>query len=342
MMSAHVLELPRLGPPRDCPRTWTLHGNSPAMARMGLALLDIGVLDKGIPAANPVELVRQSLSAWLAHQHRDMNVFRFELEISEFDLYKIDEDARPYQVNVALSPAGAWPLYHIGPRVKELERRHPGLGQTVMHWIERAGARSIPLYTPAEALSLCSWNYWQGMNDEREAIAEAVANGESADDIEILTRAEFDADIPAWAHSPKRKLRTPALKQLAAHQPGRHTARIAALLIQIETLLCAKNTRHCALADRDNDNTCVHRAAWLRWSRNDPMQRILDDWHQDISMMGEWTENFAEIQIRFGATTSDDILADIWREFLDRIACAMDILRLVDKLIMLIGVPDHG
>lgn len=341
MSPAHVLELPRIGPPADCPRSWTVSNPSPVMARTALALLDIGVLRGPMLIKDPAEIVRQSLRAWRAEQHRDMKVFNLDLHVRELEV--IGEDLeRVNQVSISLNNDGIWPRYRIGSGILQLERAHKGLGETALHWIERAAGRTLPIYTPCEALARCSWIYWGGCDDESEVFEQMALNGDDPEEFEGITREQFDSMIPKLATHPGEKLRRPALKAIAQTHPKSNAGKVAAALLEI-----AKQIKDCppdfrlSMMNAD-DLPCVIRGAYLRWASGDPSERIIDDWGHEIAEMGDWVEGFADTIIACGSAAKPQATADAWNVFLCDIAIAMDILRPVDRLIRLIGEHVHG
>ena len=124
----------------------------------------------------------------------------------------------------------------IGPNLQRLERRHPGLGQTVLYWLSEGLNATVRACDPRTALHWASYNYWQGGDDESDYLEEQMDDLEhyhkeqqaklpeaerkpfsrevAIKEIGVFTRAEFDKQIPQAICSGKPKLSRSQLVRL--------------------------------------------------------------------------------------------------------------------------------
>lgn len=82
--------------------------------------------------------------------------------------------------------------------VLELEERYPMAGRYVWQALHCGLWLLGSFCSPATLLHLLSIYYWQGEDDEREALNELKRQGEDVSQIEMVRRADVDRQFPKW------------------------------------------------------------------------------------------------------------------------------------------------
>ncbi|MGN6644283.1 MAG: hypothetical protein ACTHKU_14930 [Verrucomicrobiota bacterium] len=204
--------------------------------------------------------------------------------------------------------------YHavIGPQIQALEKYRPGLGQTVLYWLNAALDRSSRALTPASGIGWAQSNYWMGEGDETLRVEEELGdlewnweerqkalpkkerkpfNREAAiAEAGIFTLKEYNAAIPPWAGTKNRPvLSLPKLARLRVEPSVRK--------IILATIAAAEIVRRAPHIAKINDIGCFEMCRWeicpflLRWNRDrsnqDPLAMLWDDFMNQEYQTGE-------------------------------------------------------
>jgi PRTRC genetic system protein F len=276
-----MLEIPHL---TSVPRTWTLHQQSRMTARAALSLLDAGHVPLTPLVSTPGDLVHMGLEHWLKQQAAGIRIFNFGLSYHDRGDKRQGTQLHPASVSVYLTSEGSHRI-KIQRRVIELQRAVPGLGTTVLYWINTATALRIPIYTPTTAFDVCCWIHWAGCEDEKERLAEAKLNGEDPKDLDMITRADWDAKMPTWVSQPRPTIGRDRLTRLAKRRFPLSGKVARALLALFDTLDAAP------MIEEHREQPVMPYALYLRWSDDDHMERVMDDYGEFLAQSGEYLEH---------------------------------------------------
>lgn len=266
-----ALVLPAI--PRHVPRAHRFDRGTRQAVRLAEILLDLGLLKAQRPYASPRELCEKSLCEWAAGRTGPLHVLgNVALVVSlsgAADWFDLQEQPAPDLnpedcVLFVLAPWDEASVYTLHQRCTAIERRHPGLAQTALALLHVALWRTVYSWSPAVAYE---WrDQWPGWDGEE---------GEG------LTLEQFAAAVPEWAFKPRRKFTRPKLAALARDPVA------AATLALDEALRAQKLT--------PDVGTFWHAefACELRWSLDDEVGAMADDYENDVRMSGEATDDFS-------------------------------------------------
>jgi len=186
---------------------------------------------------------------------------------------------------------------NIGPTLRALEKKHPGLGQTILNTLDRGLNHSCRGVTPRSGYYWAQYIYWSGETDEsmrvEEELEENIAHWEyekkqgndvgpkpTAADIEGFKRKDYDTAIPGWAGT--GRIHPWKLKKLGRF--CQRTARSHQNQIVQATYALAERVRRERRMSELSDLGCFEMGCWevvpflLRWDGfNDPLGGIFDD-----------------------------------------------------------------
>lgn len=306
-----MLEIPHLGAVQ---RRLRLCRPSPVAARTALALLEDGQLQPDATGA-VTDLLRNGFRTWLDRHTAGMRTIDIKLWYTE--------DRQRTAADIALGTDLPHPLY-VGHRLTALQRQIPGLGETVLWHLDHDLPGQLEIFTPSETLCTAQYMEWGGCDDEQEVVQQYLADGEDPKDIEVLTRAQFDRTLPAWATEPGERIKPPRLKKIAA---GRGlAARVATAVLG----LIEVRGHHEA-----SEDGC---RLWppvqvLCWGPSDRVTlRLADSLGNMLSECGEYIENFAETSIDNSPYDSGRLHA-----FMRDAEKPLRALRAADRILQLIG-----
>jgi PRTRC genetic system protein F len=205
-----------------------------------------------------------------------------------------------------------------------------------LYWINEAARTTLPIYTPAAALSYASYTYWQCEDDEKYAIEEMVADGGKPEDYDLLTRRAFDAAIPAWASNPKKRVPMETIKALSASRRGGPDVSMGRALFTLIGALAEYRSRIDFNISDDEDPMLFPPPLGLLWGGfKGLMPRIIDDFGEDVFNAGEHREYFASANI-----PADRDLSKGLQKFLRGVEPVFPILRTLETLLALITDND--
>lgn len=272
-----MLEIPHLG---AAPRSFRTFAANPMVARTTLALLEAGHLKPSASGPLP-QLLRHGLQQWLEPLTAGMRCVEIHLHYFEFDA-----ENKP-GAELALRTDLPHPLM-VGRKLGALQKAAPGLGETVLWHLDHDLPGLLEIFTPASALDTAQWMEWGGNDDEKFYVQELIDGGEDPEDMEILTRDQFDRAIPRWASSPRERIKPAGLKRLAKGRS--HAARVAAAVLAL----------HTVRGDYESDDQ--GRRLWpptqaLYWSQRDDVSlRLLDNLGEQVFESGEELQAFTEFR----------------------------------------------
>ena len=314
------------------PRSARLRGAT--LARM---LHDAGVLDDStLPehvGRDPWQVSQVALTAWLNCRLKGLRCFhpKFVFAIEE-------EQGAGASETVGLvtwySRSDTW---YIGEALEAIEATCPRVGRSILHALESVSWRTLPLFTPNEAIGCSSHIYWYGEQDEKMALDEHCGDDqEQREEMResMITLDAFEAAYPTWAlhwQQPLRPLKPRALRRLAATLPNgplRELHELAASLLALSL-----PERPGLDDDGLNGEFCGYAGA-LCWRADDCMTlRIADDLLQMIYETGEGYEHCGQVRIRI-----DD--AGDMRAWTSRMTVWFRAVHLLDQLIFALSEGD--
>jgi PRTRC genetic system protein F len=307
MMPTATLALPHLGTARA---QVTVNSGDALAAKAVLALHKAGRFDPGalhpsraFPGA--LALMRGTFERWIRTMQSLFERTSFSMAVgigqgsAISDLFsQTDCDNTKPILEIVLGNQDGHPIgagWMLQRRYEAIERAAPGLAATALAMINLASRHGLPLWTPQAALYGASFAYWGGCEDEREYL-ESMGEGDADPaDLDILTRAEFDAAIPPTVSHPREALKIVELERFSRNRVRRDLARIAQLCLEIRAA-CRKDSKsvafHAFTPERMHAIAQLHHFASVRWSKNDPTFRIYDDWANPAYENGEALEAY--------------------------------------------------
>jgi PRTRC genetic system protein F len=306
-MQAATLALPHLGAARA---QITVNSGDALAAKAVLALHKAGRFDPGalhpsraFPGA--LALIQVAFQGWIRTMQGLFERARFSMAVgigqgsAISDLFSQTDcdNTKPILEIVLGNQDGdaigtGWMLQH---RYEAIERAAPGLAATALAMIDLASRHGLPLWTPTAALHGASFAYWGGCDDEREYLESMGEEDVDPAELDILTRAEFDAAIPPAVSHPREALKIVELERFARSRVRRDLARIAQLCLEIRAV-CGKDGKsvafHAFTPERMHEIAQLHHFASVRWKKNDPTFRIYDDWANPAYENGEALEAY--------------------------------------------------
>jgi PRTRC genetic system protein F len=176
-------------------------------------------------------------------------------------------------------PVSCRQLY-IGEAVQALERVRTGLGQTVLATLYDALGMLPQVASPWSIFGLASYTYWYGEMDETEALQEMMAlhDVKSLEELmtvtDVFTRRAFFEGMPEWAVFPKRALTANQVRR-AASRDG-----FAREIVDAMDSLWNIVNFYGPFADLRSSDVgadLIDYALLMRWSPDDQLTRVLDD-----------------------------------------------------------------
>lgn len=255
---------------------------NPRLARFARILLDLGVITEAdAPRAGTVNeqsLLELALRRWSEKViGRPLQAFdgvylvvgadNAEELHQAYYFHGVDApEVNPEKcVMVSLSPWERGDVWLLERRCLELRKRVPKLAEMALHLLDYGAGRSVPVMTPYRASDILE-NFLGWGGDEEDGKARSI----------------FTSKVPGWVSQPTRRLTENQLRSLAAREP------IATTCVE---LLNAISDRKRLSPEVGGFWHCVF-AAVLRWSNDDLIARITDDYVQDTENSGEATSDY--------------------------------------------------
>jgi PRTRC genetic system protein F len=310
-------------------------------ASLALFCLDAGMLTDEMPVDKALTLVQKAFQDWLSAQLSDLKCLdRFDMfvasDISEVDDFQAVND----EFVVVCSPDTPEREFFIGERISFLEEMVPGLGQTVLAAVQFASARTFPLWTPDSIMDEAANFYWSGATTMDEWLEEMEINygteGDGWSREDYLSPGQFCEGFPyPWIVAPSEALDVPTLEGLARGHADGKVRKVAQLAAEIQAMRkrWQQNEPCPALPDcSEEDAYVVYRSATLRWSKEDLIPRVVDDY---IQYCNENADGFTDsYSIGVMPMTMEGFLQ--WKSDMEG---GIGLYKLLDSLVALIGEP---
>ncbi|MFT0167531.1 PRTRC system protein F [Paraburkholderia mimosarum] len=288
-MSFSPLAVPELD---GIPHRYTIGVGRTFARDLTLSLLDTGVIAQADIESRPrneVVLAKRALMRHWTHITDGMRYFDWNLRIEAtpqtFYWSQPDSESVWASVHTKEGPVSCRHVY-LRDGIEALEHVRAGLGQTVLATLYDA-FRMLPLcFTPEYAFGIASMVYWYGESDETEAIEEMMAlhDVKTREELEsvtdVFTRRQFFNAMPEWAVFAKRVL-TRRQVQLAARRDS-----YAREVVDAMDSLWNIVRFYGPFADLRSEGfgaDPIDYALLVRWSDDDEITRVADDWLQQAS-----------------------------------------------------------
>ncbi|WP_224962719.1 PRTRC system protein F [Geomonas subterranea] len=255
-------------------------------AEIALTLLDAGLLTHTEPSLSPSMMVEQSMAEWFARITQDLNLLQINLAMTTDaeglnDCIDNEEAKAHFKVkgdalHLGVS-FGGWYWFTLKEKFEVLEAKVEGLGETAIHWLDTHIHRLCTAVTPNFTLCAAQYAYWGGEDDE---VGFADVYGENVEDMDVYSRAEFDAAFPKHAYQAGQKLDKGALQGLLSH-PDREVASLAAMLLEPEI----EDGVGGAYLQQFSDEhlPIMEPAVCIAWEEKDHTVQIVDDyWNMEM------------------------------------------------------------
>ena len=90
-------------------------------------------------------------------------------------------------------------LIELQQPIQKLERKHPQAGRFIWRALHRGLGLLGEYCSPECLLHLLAMYYWQGEDNEEQALEDLKAQGEDISQIEMIRRADVERQFPKWA-----------------------------------------------------------------------------------------------------------------------------------------------
>ncbi|MBR7987987.1 PRTRC system protein F [Burkholderia cenocepacia] len=238
------------------------------------------------------ELARQAITREWLDRTDNLTIFEWNLRVSE-ERYS----PTPYASGSTQCAwfsihsnqgAGSAPCRYLSAGINHLESVMSGLGQTALAVLYEACHHYLPsVCTPRETLHIAEYQYWQGHENETDALEElmfihGVIEPTGAEEFfteySIPRRAEFFRGAPEWIAKPAQVLSTADVGYASLIDDT--AAAVVDACDEIHRIIV--NGGPFARIDcRDAGRAPVDYSLYLLWDQQDGTDRILDDFIED-------------------------------------------------------------
>ncbi|SHK36420.1 PRTRC system protein F [Paraburkholderia terricola] len=290
-MSFSALALPSLD---GIPSRYTVQSGDAFIRPFALALLDNGVITEADLARRPsseIVLCSKALTRNWGEITGQLTRFDWNLRIEQDQHRALD--GFYWQSSRETDPDAVWALIGtqqgpfscaqvcVGPAIEYLESLRRGLGQTVLAALYDV-LDLLPLVcTTRVAIGIAEYTYWQGYDNEEDAIDEAMAvyGASSKDELlannEFVTARQIYGRMPRWVRQPKRALSRARVERAA--KPDAFAQAVVKALDELWQVLqwCGP---FADLSSPDAGAELVDFSLIVRWSEDDSVGRIIGDY----------------------------------------------------------------
>lgn len=315
-------------------------------AKVALLWMGEGEIE-GSAKGGLTQIVQRAIGQWIARQCEGLDSLRDSFAVGvALDPALLDwaYDGSCYLVDVEFDPDEQWalgldvssgenPFFTLSEKTTAIENEVPGLGRTALHWLYLAGWRTTSVFTPWTARQICEHLYWCGSSNQKEWLEEVAAQGMEESEIDgCLSPDWFDGHFPDWVIKPGKLLRRDVLAPLSADASLTPQARaVAALLVEIGDLY--ESGAELPMHQIGVEPVCF--GAYLRWSKDDPLLRVLDDHEQMANECSEGYTTFSGVDF----ISLEDV--DAFRKWKMEKEAGFSLLRKLDRLIGLVATPSE-
>lgn len=281
-----------------------------------------------------LDACRQAMQGWLQRQLGPLHCLN-----PRFALRLLSRDSEPYGAYLSQTPkpqdiggvevtwgedeAGEW---SVGAGLTALNRMAPGLGVIVLHVLRWQSGRVYPLFTPEIACDMASCLYWQGEEDEQEALYSACGDDTEAREAmreEMVCKSDLEAEYPSWARRWPHRLQLRQCVRLLRRNLKRPLEPAAKSIAADAMALAMLNIEDKFRVDSDCE--FVGFGAVLSWEEGDLTTRLYDDM-VNLAYQGEYCDVMGEVQVEL----DDPSGFGAWQQAM---ADRFEAIRLIDALI---------
>ncbi|MGQ7939106.1 PRTRC system protein F [Paraburkholderia sp. D1E] len=290
-MSFDAISLPSLD---GIPSRFTVQSGDAFARPFALSLLDNGVIAEADVARRPsseIALCSKALTRNWREITASLTRFDWRLRIEQDQHRALDGSY--WQSCRQTDPDVVWALLGtnqgpfscgqvcIGPAIEHLEGLRRGLGQTVLSALYDV-LDMLPLVcTTRMAISIAEYTYWHGHSDEDEAFREALfyhdvkTKEELTEVSDFVTHKQIYGRMPKWVRRPERVLSRAQVQRAA--KPDAFAQAVVSAMDELWTVLrfCGPFADH---SSPDAGAELVDFTLILRWSEDDSIGRIIDDY----------------------------------------------------------------
>ncbi|MBC7860320.1 MAG: PRTRC system protein F [Burkholderiaceae bacterium] len=350
MIAAGALALPRL---HDAiPMEFRIPGKSELATPMAIMLLEANLITDGMlrqppsylsadAAREPDErdLSEQAMTTWWNGIQYEAKHFRWNMHVQRLDSHTRALKSERAPVGwFCLTRNGDFdiPRFALGRRIGELEAIREGLGQTALSVLLEATIRLPDALDPWRAVNFAEWLHWHSSDSDEELLEmlreenDYLTTQEALDD-DVLTRAQFYADMPRWVTAPHRMLSHDEMAATECGERDRDVIASCAAISQFIRLAGRALEPHMIGCHQAGGDGSVDGCMVLLWAENDQIGRVLDD---GINAIGESGDCYEMIDAHPVPLTKKN-----FRAFQERTEKMMQLAALTERLLDLIGDP---
>lgn len=312
------------------------------LAGLALNLLDLGYI-KEKTSGDLKTLVKKGIQQWVNKNTKEIEMFSIQVEVrpeinhyeslmyDSFDettveMGKIGGESPMY----FLIDPNQIPIFYIGRVLTELENKVPGLGKTVYYWIATVGTSVFNVYTPWQGDGLAPHAWWYGEDNQEdfiEAVKEYNGDDEDFDESNYVSPNDWKNAFPAWVTAVNQELDEAKLNEIAGGDPEALEAKVAQAVLAIIKL------KEASIPGMSLSITPVYNSLYLHWAEGDMSRRLVDDYLNECSQVGEgYTETLTLCVIPYQTEQ-----LKVW---MDEISNGFEQLKNIERLIKLIGDPE--
>ncbi len=277
---ATPLALPTLA---GVPVRYTENHGANRVATVLLAFMECGLIEEADLQAHwtaEEEILQRAITRWLEREGKGLEIFHPHIVFGDYCEDYSDREKLSSNTMHIIFGASEMQYGFMGKGVEAIEASAPGLGKTLLHYLYSALNSTLYSVSPNTILDTARFTYWQGCDDEKEALEEIAAMGEEPEDFEIFSRADLFKNMPEWAAEPEAVLADYQIAALLRHQDKK--TRAAAKAVQ-ELAGLLSDTAYTPPKWLDNEyRDCVNPAIFLRWADHDAMEQVFDDFYQYV------------------------------------------------------------
>jgi len=149
------------------------------------------------------DIISKALSVWASKHCADISVldsFEFIVALTNEELeYNMESETNPEAWYLGLLSNQTAKYINVKYKVDVLERLHPGLGRTAIHYAEIAGYRTVQVFSPNVGFGVGQNFYWLGMTDDKDVLEEREVNGcaeENDEEEDFFLPSQYKAAFP--------------------------------------------------------------------------------------------------------------------------------------------------
>lgn len=265
-----------------------------------IALLWLHAGEEMVEKQTVVETVQSTMQAWLKqHTIGFKNLADTVSMHAALDAQTLlfDEPAQyrdPGTWCVTFDVANHDKVFRLEEKATALEALQPGLGQAALNVLTTSGYASTTFMTPALARNIAEYVYWAGASTQEEWRHEVGSYHDDEEEIdELFSPDDFDAEYPEWVRDTKKPAGVPVYALAVDDSLPPEVQEVATILVEITALM----EEGVHLSEPLHEAEQVYHGTYFRWSDEDSMQRLLDDYVQCANESGEGFTTLAGLEM---------------------------------------------